>query len=216
MTGLRERKKQQTRQRISDIATGLFLERGFDAVTIAEIAEVAEVSVNTVYNYFPSKEDLFFDRESDQIELSSRRVRERRPGESAARAVLRNVRADVRPMCEQWAVDDGMVRFMRCVRESHSLMARVFLMRLRIVDRLAATLCEEAGAPEDDPMAAMLATQLAALSDTVFRTIQIGLGRGEELAEVAPRVLAKVDAFEALLSEEALNYATRPAECSVE
>jgi AcrR family transcriptional regulator len=216
MAGLRERKKQQTRQRISDIATGLFLERGFDAVTIAEIAEVAEVSVNTVYNYFPSKEDLFFDREEEQVERSSRQVRERRPGESAARAVLRGVRADVRPMCEQWAVDDGMVRFMRCVRESPSLMARVFVMRLRIVDRLTGTLREEAGAPEGDPVAEMLAIQLAALSDTVFRTIQKGLGNGEALADVAPRVLAKVDAFEALLSEEALNYATRPAECSAD
>ena len=85
----RERKKRQTRQRISDIATGLFLERGFDAVTVAEIAEVAEVSVNTVYNYFPAKEDLFFDREAEQIERSSRQVRDRGPGESAARAVLR-------------------------------------------------------------------------------------------------------------------------------
>ena len=49
--GLRERKKRQTRQHISDMATGLFLERGFDAVTIAEIAGAADVSVNTVYNY---------------------------------------------------------------------------------------------------------------------------------------------------------------------
>ncbi len=60
--GLRERKKRQTRQHISDVATGLFLERGFDAVTIAEVAEAADVSVNTVYNYFPAKEDLFLDR----------------------------------------------------------------------------------------------------------------------------------------------------------
>ncbi|MEV6184397.1 helix-turn-helix domain-containing protein, partial [Streptomyces sp. NPDC052015] len=50
--GLRERKKRQARQHISDVATGLFLERGFDEVTIAEIAEAADVSVNTVYNYF--------------------------------------------------------------------------------------------------------------------------------------------------------------------
>ena len=65
--GRRERKKRETRTRISDIATGLFLARGFDAVTIAEIAEAADVSVNTVYNYFPAKEDLFFDREDNKI-----------------------------------------------------------------------------------------------------------------------------------------------------
>ncbi|BBJ40169.1 hypothetical protein SSPO_028870 [Streptomyces antimycoticus] len=40
------------------MATGLFLERGFDRVTVAEVAAAAEVSVNTVYNYFPAKEDL--------------------------------------------------------------------------------------------------------------------------------------------------------------
>ena len=56
--GLRERKKRQTRQRISDVAIGLFVAHGFDNVTIAEIAAAAEVSVNTVYNYFHVKEDL--------------------------------------------------------------------------------------------------------------------------------------------------------------
>lgn len=212
MTGLRERKKQQTRLHISDIATGMFLERGFDAVTVAEIAEAAEVSVNTVYNYFPAKEDLFFDREAEQIEVSSQRVRERRPGESAVGALVRGVRADVQPMCDRWAVDDGMVRFMRCVRESPSLMARVFLMHLRIVDRLTRTLREEAGALEGDAMPEMLAIQLAGLSDRVFRTIQLGLVQGEAPDEIGSRVLAQVDAFEALLSDEALNYATRPAE----
>ncbi|MEV6285955.1 helix-turn-helix domain-containing protein [Kribbella sp. NPDC051770] len=59
--GRRERKKQQTRQLISDVATRLFLERGFDAVTVAEVAKAADVAVQTVFNHFPTKEDLFFD-----------------------------------------------------------------------------------------------------------------------------------------------------------
>lgn len=59
--GRRERKKQQTRQAISDVATTLFLERGFDAVTVAEVAAAADVAVQTVFNHFPAKEDLFFD-----------------------------------------------------------------------------------------------------------------------------------------------------------
>lgn len=95
MTGLRERKKQQTRRLISDIATGLFLERGFDEVTIAEIAEAADVSVATVYNYFPAKEDLFFDREEETVDRYSRFVRERAPGQSAAHAILERMRAEV-------------------------------------------------------------------------------------------------------------------------
>lgn len=62
MAGLRERKKWETRRRISDVATGLFFARGFDNVTIAEVAEAAGVSRMTVFNYFPRKEDLFLDR----------------------------------------------------------------------------------------------------------------------------------------------------------
>ncbi|MFG1815037.1 TetR/AcrR family transcriptional regulator [Kribbella sp. NPDC049174] len=63
MEGRRERKKQQTRQAISDVATALFLERGFDAVTVAEVARAADVAVQTVFNHFPTKEDLFFDEQ---------------------------------------------------------------------------------------------------------------------------------------------------------
>lgn len=78
--GLRERKKRRTRQYISDVATGLFLERGFDEVTVAEVAEAAEVSVNTVYNYFPAKEDLFLDRSKGVVDRLARYVRGRDPG----------------------------------------------------------------------------------------------------------------------------------------
>jgi AcrR family transcriptional regulator len=62
--GRRERKKQQTRQAISDVATRLFFERGFDHVTVAEVARAADVAVQTVFNHFPAKEDLFFDESS--------------------------------------------------------------------------------------------------------------------------------------------------------
>jgi hypothetical protein len=60
--GLRERKKHRARQRISNVATALFLAEGFDNVTVARIAEVSEVSEQTVFNYFPTKESMFFDR----------------------------------------------------------------------------------------------------------------------------------------------------------
>src|SRR5271154_1690222 len=60
--GLRERKKRFMRQQLSDTATEMFLERGFDAVRVAEIAEACGVSEKTVYNYFPTKESLLLDR----------------------------------------------------------------------------------------------------------------------------------------------------------
>ncbi|MFD0475223.1 MerR family transcriptional regulator [Nonomuraea thailandensis] len=77
--GLRERKKRQTRQRISEVAIGLFVERGFDDVTIAEVAAAAEVSVNTVYNYFPAKEDLVLPPEEASPQRLAGIVRERAP-----------------------------------------------------------------------------------------------------------------------------------------
>jgi len=61
--GRRERKKLRTRQLISDVATDLFIERGFDHVTVAEVAKAADVAVQTVFNHFPAKEDLFFDEQ---------------------------------------------------------------------------------------------------------------------------------------------------------
>src|SRR5438270_6522204 len=59
--GLRERKKRQLRQKLTDTATAMFLERGFEAVRVAEIAEACDVSEKTVFNYFPTKESLVLD-----------------------------------------------------------------------------------------------------------------------------------------------------------
>jgi AcrR family transcriptional regulator len=85
--GLRERKKRQTRQNISNTATLLFLERGFDNVTIAEIAVAADVAKMTVTNYFPRKEDLVLDLHDEFTGGLARIVRERRTGESALTAL---------------------------------------------------------------------------------------------------------------------------------
>src|SRR6476619_2235813 len=86
MTGLRESKKEQTRRLIAESARRLFSERGFEHVTIAEVAEAADVAVQTVFNYFPTKEDLVYWRlASFEGELLAA-VREREPGRSALEA----------------------------------------------------------------------------------------------------------------------------------
>ena len=71
-TGLRERKKQQTYQNVSDIAIGLFLAKGFDAVSVAEIAAAAGISKPTLFRYFPAKEDLVLHRFADHEDEAAR------------------------------------------------------------------------------------------------------------------------------------------------
>lgn len=208
--GLRERKKRETRQRISDIATGLFLERGFNAVTIAEIAEVANVSVNTVYNYFPAKEDLFFDREAEVIDRPSKLVRERAPGESAARAILGALRRDIVERNPYVGLTSGYERFMQVVQECPALMARLWRMQQQTADQLADTLREETGAGDSDPLPELVATQIIEINNTVFRSIGRGIAMGGKPDDVAEAVLRKVNVFESILSDTVLNYASRP------
>ena len=79
--GLRERKKKQTRHVIAETALRLFNERGFDAVTVAQVAKAADVSEATVFNYFPTKESLFFGQMQSFEEALIQAVRERSGGE---------------------------------------------------------------------------------------------------------------------------------------
>ena len=95
VAGLRERKKRETRRSISDIATTLFMAKGFDNTTIAEIAEAAGVSPQTVANYFPTKTDLFFDEDGWRIGPPAAIV-EQCPKIAPAEAVLRWLLSDLR------------------------------------------------------------------------------------------------------------------------
>jgi len=86
--GLRARKKQRTRQLIFEAAQRLFGERGFEAVSVAEIARAADVSEVTVFNYFPTKEDLFYGGMTDFEESLLEAVRTRRRGEAVTTCLL--------------------------------------------------------------------------------------------------------------------------------
>ena len=149
--GLRERKKQQTRQLIAATARRLFVERGFDGVTVAEVAREADVAEKTVFNYFPTKEDLFYSRlEAFEEELLAA-VRERAPGAtvlSACRDYLlaqRGVLAKKSP-----GGDDEATRqiqaITRVITESPALLARERQVFARYAESLAALIAEETGA----------------------------------------------------------------------
>jgi len=85
--GLRELKKEKTRKMISDLATDLFIKRGYNAVTMTDVAAAAEVSVSTVFNYFPTKESLLFDLEDEIDSAILATIRERKKDHSILEAL---------------------------------------------------------------------------------------------------------------------------------
>lgn len=187
MTGtssLRERKKAQTRLLIADIAMGLFAERGFDRVTVAEVARAADVSVNTVFNYFPTKEDLFFDRQAEVEDLLASVVRDRGPGESAVGA-LRRATVDGLAAGE-WTAGlwDGAVEFFRLVEAAPSLRARERELGERSLTALARTLAAETDAAPDDPTPVLVAGLVVGSRQAVLGEARRRLLDHEPLSDV--------------------------------
>ena len=151
MSGLRERKKQQTREVIAETARALFVERGFEAVRVAEIARAADVSEKTVFNYFPTKEDLVFWRlEAFEAEILGA-LRERAPGESALAAFRRFVLTP-RGLIDESdpAARELLLGITRMITSSPALVAREQQVFLAFTDSLARLLAEETGAGPDD------------------------------------------------------------------
>ena len=144
--GLRERKKLQTRQLIADAAWALFSERGFDRVTVAEVAKRADVSEATVFNYFPTKEDLVYHRmEAFEEELLDA-VRGRPPGESVVAAFGRFVLAPRGALASNDpAAVERLAAVTRVITGSPALLAREREIFERFAASLAGLIAEEAG-----------------------------------------------------------------------
>ncbi|MEU5976162.1 TetR/AcrR family transcriptional regulator [Streptomyces sp. NPDC047315] len=210
--GLRERKKRRTRQHISDTATGLFMERGFEDVTIAEIAEAADVSVNTVYNYFATKEDLFLDRGDDVVEQLARWVRGRDAGESAVAAVLRELRAEVEGMSPRVGLVSGYDRFVLVVHNAASLRASLSRLQRRALERLEEELRTETGAPADDFLPALMAGQINWVHQCVMEFVSREMTANRAPEDVSREALGVLDEIEELLGRRVFNYAVRASE----
>ncbi|MFF5212679.1 TetR/AcrR family transcriptional regulator [Streptosporangium sp. NPDC000396] len=207
--GLRERKKRQTRRRISEVATGLFVERGFEHVTIAEVAEAAEVSVNTVYNYFQAKEDLVLPPEEASPRRLADIVRHRPPGESAARAVLAHLRDEVHRRDRKLGLTEGFGRVFEMMRAAPTLTARLGDLGQQMTDALAVELAEETGAAPDDPLPRVVAFQLGCFHSLIYGEIGKRTAAGESPEAIAEAVLELLDVVEDLLGERVLTYAVR-------
>jgi AcrR family transcriptional regulator len=159
--GLRETKKLATRQQIAAVAMRLFVTRGFDRVTVAEVAAEAGVSEKTVFNYFPTKEDLFFDEVPQRLQALTQAIRDRRQGESICQA-LRTLQV---AQCNRLS-SPGFAQFARVIEESPALQAKEVDVMARFGQVLADALLEQGIADRD---ARLVAGLLLSVQQQFFR-----------------------------------------------
>jgi AcrR family transcriptional regulator len=202
--GLRESKKLRTRQEIADRAMQLFAQRGFDRVTVAEVAGAAGVSEKTVYNYFPTKEDLFFDEVPAREAALIAAIRDRRPGESIL-APLRRLQAGECPRL----TSPGFATFARIIEESTALKAKELEVMARFVHVVAETLKEELSIDERD--ARVAAGILVSVHRQFFSAARQHALAGRHGPSVSRRLRADLDRAYHLL-EHGLGELERPAD----
>jgi AcrR family transcriptional regulator len=185
-TGLRERRKQETRQVISDIATRLFVTRGYDEVTISQVADAAGVAKMTVTNYFPRKEDLVFDRAEGIIRQLAGVIAGRAPGESMLGAIRRDYAAAV----DRADVTLGLAspEFARMVTGSSALVSRGLEMLYQREEALAAAIAAETGT--DRVTAHLVAAQLAAVPRVLYAEAMRRSLAGESRASICAYLAA--------------------------
>jgi AcrR family transcriptional regulator len=180
--GLRERKKQRTRQHIAATARRLFAERGFEHVTVAEIAREADVAPATVFNYFPTKEDLFYSRlEAFEDELL-RAIRERPAGQT----VLGAFGAFLLDQRGVLALEDGATEQIRTVTrvitESPALLARERQVFDQYATTLARLIAEDTNT--DDTLAQVVANTLLGLHRALIARVRERALAGDPAAEI--------------------------------
>ena len=204
--GLRERKKERTRLAIAEAAHKLFRERGFDAVTVAQVAREADVSEGTVFNYFPTKEDLFYGQmESFEASLVDA-VGERPAGESVLEAFRRFVLKRARGMDER---ADVIVAAARVIGASPALQAREREIVAHYTNALAELIAEETGAGGVEPMVvanALMGAQRA-LVEHVRASVLAGLAGAELTRETRAQGKRAFDRLERGLA----GYAVKPS-----
>ncbi|MEO3858893.1 TetR/AcrR family transcriptional regulator [Acrocarpospora sp. B8E8] len=172
----------KTRAHIADVATGLFLDRGFDNVTIVEVAAAAGVSKVTVFSHFERKEDLLLDRLPDAVEIARAAVRERADDVGAVEAIRRTLLALAEERHGLSGLEEGIEPFLRIVLEAPTLIAR-----LRVFEHeIEAALTEEL---ESDKRFSGDSALLAALIVAAYRIVAVATVRrrlaDDDLADIA-------------------------------
>jgi AcrR family transcriptional regulator len=212
--GLRERKKLQTRRLIAETARRLFAERGFEAVTVAEVARAADVAEKTVFNYFPTKEDLFYSGMEAFEETLLGAIRDRAPGESvlgAFRAFVlapQGVFAMEGPGSDRDATE-RLLTLTRVITDSPALMAREREVLGRYTDTLAALVAEETGAGPDDVEPWVVAHALLGVHRALIEYVRRRVLAGETVSQIAEGLRAQAEVALARLESGLGDYDVR-------
>lgn len=188
--GLRERKKRQTRESIAAAAAKLFAERGFDGVTVDEVAQAANVSRQTIFNYFGSKEEMLFDRDREAEAALVGALRDRAPGtpvvdvfRAHTEAFWRRLEAVGAPREPFWAI----------VESSPALRDYAEAMFARHARAVARVLADERGAPEDDAGSHALARALCGVNVAVLTCGLHRIAAGTAVPAVAREMVAEAE-----------------------
>jgi AcrR family transcriptional regulator len=189
--GLRERKKARTRALIADTARRLFSEHGFQAVTVAEIARAAEVSEATVFNYFPTKEDLAFAGREEGIELIVTDIRERSPGAS----VLDVFRRLTATLIDDFVAggDEDLLAVAKIIRGSPTLQERLTVGWESGAAAITAAIAETTGDVEDGLVPGIVARTLWWTHRSIFVRALHGLLAEEDRDQLVRRLRLDAD-----------------------
>jgi AcrR family transcriptional regulator len=183
MEGLRERKKRETRETIARTAMDLFGVRGYDSVTVADVAQAAGVSEKTVFNYFPAKEDLVLGRGEARRQALIHAIRTRPPGASLVEPFRRQTEELIDRLAD--GAGDAIAAVPRLVTGSSVLRERLFLGWEREAAELTPVIAEETGSAPDDLVAGVVARSLAWTHRLVFRAAFSRVIAGEDQSAVA-------------------------------
>jgi AcrR family transcriptional regulator len=186
--GLRERKKQQTRETIERVALELFAERGYDETTLAEIAEAADVSPRTIFSYFDSKEEILFCEESHSVEEVKAALEQRPEGTTTVDALRKLISAMPPPD------DDAKLR-KQVITSSPALRLK---MRARVAEMepvLAASFATDLGSGPDDIRALLIAASATAAFGAISDRLEAEAAGGEISHERAMAVVDEILEF---------------------
>ncbi len=190
--GLRETKKLHMRRELADQAMLLFVERGFDKVTVADVAAAANVSQKTVYNYFPTKEDLFFDEVPAREAAIVEAIRVRDPDESILGALRRLQVGE----CTRLS-SPGFATFARIIEESSALQAKELEVMAHFSQVLATAIETEVGVDARD--ARIAAGLLVSVHRQFFRAARQQALSGRHGAAAAKRLRGDLERAYTLL-----------------